>query len=506
MQQLPGSDAIFLAMETDNIHAHTGGLTILDPSGAKDFGFEKLKQVVAERIQLAEKFTWKLKEVPLGLDRPYWVEDPDFDVSYHMHRVAVPSPGGMRELTELCGDLFAHKLDRRRALWEMWFIEGLENGRVATFMKTHHCLIDGVSGAGLSEIMCDLQAEPPPRKKGPRKRRPPRVRIPGDLELALRSWGSFMRTPLNLTRYAGQALRRGVTMLQYLREEGALPMGADIPTLSFNDSIGPRRAFACSTIPLADVKTLKQSFGVKVNDVILELCGAAIQRYLEAQGERPSQSLVVTCPISTRDPDDKELGNSVAQMTVSCATDIADPGERLRQIYKNTQKSKEMTQAIRAKRIQAMGETAPPAIINLAFRALTLAPAYGMPNATISNVPGPPMPLYMGGAKIETMYPMSVLVTGQGLNITVVSYMDRVDFGFTVDPELIPDPWYIADGIPIALEQLEQAAVREREPAAKTKVKRERATKPASGRRSRSSPSSAEPPPAPPPKGPSARA
>ena len=165
-----------------------------------------------------------------------------------------------------------------------------------------------------------------------------------------------------------------------------------------------------------------------------------------------------------------------------------------------------MTRAIRAKRIQAMGETAPPAIINLAFRALTLAPTYGMPNATISNVPGPPMPLYMGGAKIETMYPMSVLVTGQGLNITVVSYMDRVDFGFTVDPELIPDPWYIADGIPIALEQLEQAAVREREPAAKTKVKRERATKPASGRRSRSSPSSAEPPPAPPPKGPSARA
>ncbi len=502
MQQLPGSDAIFLSMETANIHAHTGGLTILDPSGATDFCFEKLKELIAERIQLATKFTWKLKEVPLGLDRPYWVEDPDFDVSYHMHRIAVPSPGGMRELTELCGDLFAHKLDRRRPLWEMWFIEGLENGRVATFMKTHHCLIDGVSGAGLSEIMCDLQADPPPRKKGPKKRRPRRIRIPGDVELALRSYGALMKTPYNLTRYAGQALRRGVTLLRYLREEGAMPMGADIPRLSFNDSIGPMRAFACSTVPLSDVKALKQSFGVKVNDVILELCGAAILRYLEAQGERPTQSLVVTCPISTRDADEKEFGNRVAQMTVSCATDIADPGERLLEIYKNTQKSKEMTQAIRAKQIQAMGETAPPAIINLAFRALTLAPPYGMPNATISNVPGPPMPLYMGGAKIETMYPMSVLVTGQGLNITVVSYMNRVEFGFTVDPDLIPDPWYIADGIPIALEQLKQASAL----APETAVKRKRAAKQASGRPSGGNgrPSSAVPPPT--PKGPGARA
>jgi WS/DGAT/MGAT family acyltransferase len=363
----------------------------------------------------------------------------------------------MRELSILCSDLFSQKLDRRRPLWEMWYIEGLENGRVALFQKCHHCLIDGVSGAGLGEILCDLEPDPPPRQKGPKKRKPKRERVPDDLELTLRSLPAAFGTPFRTIRYVAQAANRGITMVKHLRDQDAPPMGADVPRAPWNDSIGPRRAFACASVSLETVRGIKQSLDVKVNDVVLELCGSAMRRYLKAQGEFPKQPMTAAVPVSTREPGDDTMDNKVAQMTVSLATDIDDPVERLLQIYRGTQKSKEMTEAIRAKKIQAMGDTFPPSLLNLAFRTLTLAPATGFPNATISNVPGPPAPLYTAGARLESMYPMSVLVAGAGLNITVVSYMGRMDFGFTVDPELIPDPWYLAEGVPKALEKLEKS-------------------------------------------------
>lgn len=234
-------------------------------------------------------------------------------------------------------------------------------------------------------------------------------------------------------------------------------MGTEIPQVSWNDQIGPRRSFACARVSLDSVRSLSKMLGVKVNDVVLELCGSAMSRYLKAQGEFPKQSLVAGVPVSTRTEDDGDIGNRVANMTVSLATDIEDPIERLLQIFKNTQKSKEMTQAVRAKKIQAMGDTVVPGILNLAFRTLTMAPPVGVPTATISNVPGPPMPLYTAGARMESMYPMSVLVPGNGLNITVVSYMGNMDFGFTCDPDLIPDPWYLAEGVEKALATLQSA-------------------------------------------------
>ncbi len=458
MQQLPGRDAIFLSMETDTTHAHIGALSILDPSGCDDFSFDKVARIMAERVPEVPRFTMHLREVPFGLDNPYWGEDPDFDVMYHMHRIGVPSPGGLRELAELCGDLVSHKLDRRRPLWEMWFIEGLENGRVGMLSKNHHCMIDGVSGAGLGEMMADLEPNPPPRNKGPAKPRPRRQREPSDLELFARGLFNTFGTPLRVARYAGQALRRGAAMLPYLRDEES-PLGS-VPTLSFNAPIGPRRAVAWSTVPLSEIRRIKKHFDVKVNDVILELCGSALRSYLIAQNELPKESLGVSVPVSTRSSDDGELGNQVANMVVVWATDIEDPVERLLKIYENTQKSKEMTEAIRAHEIQAMGDTAPPAVLNLAYRmisasmgSMTSTPV----NTIVSNVPGPPIPLYTAGARIECMYPISIITPGMGLNFTVLSYVDRVDFGITVDPELVPDPWHIADGIPPALDELSRA-------------------------------------------------
>jgi WS/DGAT/MGAT family acyltransferase len=456
VQQLAGSDAIFLSLETPNTHAHIGGVFVIEPV-SDDFGYERFKQHCAERLPLAPRFTSKLREVPLGLDRPYFVEDPDFDVSNHLHRVAVPSPGGLRDLAELVGDLYSPKLDRRRPLWEMWWIEGLEDGRIGILTKTHHCMIDGVSGVGLAELLCDLQSDPPPRATGPAKPRKPREREPSDFELYLGGlWHSF-GTPVRVARYLGQAAARGVAMLPYARESA---LGNTVPKVSFNADIGPRRSVSWTTVSLSDVRAIKKHFDVKVNDVVLELCASAVRRYLHVQNELPSESLVVSVPVSTRSDDDKEMGNQVASMMVGWATDIADPIERLRTIQENTAHAKEMTQAVRAREIQAMGDTLAPAVLNLAYRMIaSTAASMSIPaNAVVSNVPGSPVPVYLAGGRIEATFPVSIIMPGMGLNITVLSYVDRVDFGFTVDPELVPDPWYLSDGIPIAIEELKEAA------------------------------------------------
>ncbi len=455
MQQLAGSDAIFLSLETPNTHAHIGGVFVVEPV-SDDFGYERFKRHCAERLPLAPRFTSKLREVPLGLDRPYFVEDRDFDVSNHLHRIAVPSPGGLRELAEVVGDLYSPKLDRRRPLWEMWWIEGLEGGRVAILTKTHHCMIDGVSGVGLAELLCDLQPDPPPRATGPAKPKK-HAREPSDFELYLGGLWNTFGTPIRVTRYLGQAAARGVAMLPYARKSG---LTASVPKLSFNDDIGPRRAVAWTTVSLSDIRAIKKHFDVKVNDVVLELCSSAVRRYLQAQNELPADPLVVSVPVSTRSSDDKELGNQVASMMVGWATDVADPIERLRTIQENTARAKEMTKAIRAREIQAMGDTLAPAVLNLAYRAIasTAATMSTPANAVVSNVPGSPVPVYLAGGRIDATYPVSIIMPGMGLNITVLSYVDRVDFGFTVDPDLVPDPWYLSDGIPMAIEELKEAA------------------------------------------------
>ena len=457
MEQLPGSDAIFLTMDTDTVYAHVGALTVLDPSDAPRFSFARVRELTNERIRDIPRFTQKLRLVPFDLDRPYLVEDPHFSIDNHLHRVAVPSPGSMRELGELAGHLYAQHLDRRKPLWEAWFIEGLEGGKVALLVKTHHCLIDGASGAGLGEMLFDVEPDPPPRPPAPKPQREPAAAEPSDWVLAGRGLVSAMLTPSKLTRYGFQMARQFGVMLPYLRGP-ELPSLTSVPQVSFNAPLGPRRALSCASVPLADVKDLKKHFDVKLNDVVLELTASAVRRYLKARNELPKESLAVAVAVSTRAEGDSSLGNQVTSIFVSWATDVEDPAERLLQIHKNVMKAKDMERALRASEIQAIGDTAPPRLINLAWRALA---AMGVPapsNLMVSNVPGPPIPLYTAGARIEAMYPMSILAPSNGVNVTVISYRGRIDFGFTVDPELIPDPWLLAEGIPLALEELKQKA------------------------------------------------
>ena len=457
MEQLPGSDAIFLAMDTDTVYAHVGALTVLDPSDAPNFSFARVRELTDERVRDIPRFTQKLRSVPLDLDRPYLVEDPHFNVDNHLHRIAVPSPGSMRELGELAGLLYARHLDRRRPLWEAWFIEGLEGGKVALLVKTHHCLIDGASGAGLGEMLFDIEPNPAPRKPAAKAPRKPPAPEPSDWVLAARGLLSAMSTPRRMTRYGFQLARQFGVMLPYLRDS-AMTAFTGVPQVSFNAPIGPRRAMACASVPLGDVKDVKKHFDVKLNDVVLELTASSVRRYLKARKELPKESLAVAIAVSTRAEGDATLGNQVSTIFVSWATDIEDPADRLLQIHKNVSKAKEMEKALRASEIQAIGDTAPPRLINLAWRALLAAHVPPPANLMVSNVPGPLFPLYTAGARIECMYPMSILAPGNGLNVTVISYRGRIDFGFTVDPELIPDPWLLAEGIPLALAELKQRA------------------------------------------------
>jgi WS/DGAT/MGAT family acyltransferase len=348
-------------------------------------------------------------------------------------------------------------------LWEMWFIEGLEDGHMAVLAKTHHSLMDGASGQGLAEHMFDLEPNPPAAPPPP----PPPARedierMPTDLELVLRAVGPYITTPFRLAGYLGQTAQRGLAALPFLRGEtpAATPMSA--PPTPWNGSLSPRRRLAFTSISLDGVKAVRHHFDVKINDVILALVASALRSYLIDVDALPDRPLVTGVPISTRELDDKELGNKIANMFVHLPTQLDDPVERLMAIHRNTMSAKEMTKAVRAKRIQAIAETAPPALINLAFRTMfsaQLDQRMNMAaNALVSNVPGPPIPLYSKGARVRAIYPFGPLMLGLGLNVTVMSYLDSVDFGIQVDPELVPDPWTISDRIPEALEELVKAA------------------------------------------------
>ena len=460
MKRLTGPDALFLNLETSAWHQHIAGLTVLDPGQAADFTYDKAARAIEERLLLAPKFTWKLKTVPFDLDRPVWVEDTDFDISRHLHRVAVPAPGRREEVAGLLGQIMTYQLNRDLPLWEFWFIEGLTNDRVAFVLKFHHALLDGVAGASLAAVLMDLEPDAPtPDPPGGTEGAGPE---PSSWELLARSAIPNARTPFRIARYTTALARRGVAVVQH-------QLGADIPApytgiprTRWNDAIGPRRVCAFASVSFDDIKGLKSHHKVKVNDVVMAMCAGALRGYLVGHDELPDASLVAGVPVSTRAADDDSLDNQIANMNVSLATDIDDPVERLAQIHRNSQGAKEMTNAVRAKRIQSLGETAPPLVLNFAIRALhstgALAAMPTVMNTIISNVPGPPFRIYFAGAEATGMFPGSVIMENMGLNITVLSYVDRLDVGLAADPELVPDLWVMADLFPVALAELLEAS------------------------------------------------
>nr|WHV03915.1 putative wax ester synthase/acyl-CoA:diacylglycerol acyltransferase [uncultured bacterium] len=443
---------------------HVSALMIVDPSECEEgWSFDRFRDLLVSRMPEVPQLRWRYVDVPLGLDRPYWVEATDIDPDFHCRRIGLPQPGGEKELGEVIGRIVSYKLNRDRPLWEAWVIEGLENGKVAILQKMHHAIIDGVSGAGLAEVLLDLEATPRP-PSGEQREHLGDPEIPSQAELLVRGVvNTAFKTPFRTARFVRQTVQQLVSAAPVLQGDSKVDLPMTAPRSVFNEDPTPRRSFASARLSLDEVKTLKNAYGVKLNDVVLGLCSAALRHYMEHVGDVPDQSLLAQCPVSLRvEGKEGEIGNKVGSMFSTLATDVDDPAERLAVIHESTQGAKEMREAMAAHQIMGLTETTPPGLINLAARMYTRGPLKTMAppavNVVISNVPGPPFPLFVAGCKLDAMYPMGPLLMGMALNITVISYCDHLDFGFMVCPDFIPEPEVIAEGVYLGLKELVDAA------------------------------------------------
>ncbi|MCA1833335.1 MAG: wax ester/triacylglycerol synthase family O-acyltransferase [Actinomycetota bacterium] len=464
MQRLSGLDASFLYFETPTMHMHVCATIVVDPSTMPGgYSFETLKGHIAGRLHLVPPFRRRLAHVPFNLAHPVWVEDAHFDLDYHVRRIGCPAPGSEDQLAELAGDVASRPLDRTKPLWEMWVVEGLENGYIAIVAKMHHATIDGVSGANMLVHLLDLEPNPAPRPE-PDEWTPERK--PSDVELVGKALVHRLTKPVAGVRVAAQTIGSVVkfvrTRMSLTRPGMATPLTA--PRTSFNTTITPHRKVAYARISLDDVKMVKNAFGTTVNDVVLAVTAGALRRYLEENKELPDKSLLAVVPVSVRpdDGDKSTSANRVSAMFSSLATDIEDPVERLMHIHEANKGAKEEHKAIGADMLQNWAEFAAPTTFSLAARlysSMRLAERHPViHNLVISNVPGPNLPLYFGGAKLVALYPLGPIFDGAALNITVLSYMDAMNWGFISCRETVPGLWNLAAAVGDSIAELRKAA------------------------------------------------
>lgn len=463
MQRLSGLDATFLYLETPSAHMHVAMTGIYDTSTMPDgYSFEAFRDHVASRFHSIPAFTRRLAEVPFKLHHPVWIEDPHFDVDYHIRRVAVPAPGGRRELAQMAAEIASVPLDRTRPLWEVWVIEGVKHGRVGFVAKVHHSAIDGASGAEIMTELYDLEPDPPPRPD-PEPIEPDHV--PTDLELVSYALASKVRNGRAMPPLIGRTVQGIANVINNRRDPegavGAAPLTA--PRTPWNGTISPRRQVSFARLPLDEAKSIKDVLGVKINDIVLAVCSGTLRHYLIAHDALPDEPLISVCPVSVRTEEEEGTGgNRVSGMFTSLATDVSDVAERLEHIRQSTIGAKNEHNAVGARMLTDWGEFAAPRTFAMASRLYSSMnlPDLHRPihNLVISNVPGPPFPLYLAGAELIAAYPMGPLMEGTGLNITVLSYRDAIDIGFMADQELIPDVWEFADYVDTAFDELRELA------------------------------------------------
>jgi diacylglycerol O-acyltransferase len=484
MKQLTGLDAAFLAMETRTVFGHVGSVCILDLStAARPLTLERVTSAIESRLPLVPVFRRRLLEVPFGLDQPYWVEDSDFDIEFHVRELALPRPGSDRQLAEQVARLHSRPLDRTRPLWEAYFITGLKGRRGALYTKVHHAAIDGMSGNDLLAALLDLS---PDGRDVPAAPPVPAGRTPGQAELLARSAVSLVGHPVRAVRLSASLLRAAPALLA-----GALPRlrgaagrakddrltkddrrtkddrltkddrptkddrltkddqplvtqpGLRAPRTPFNRAITQHRRWAFGDVSLDDVRRVKSAAGVTVNDVVMAVCAGALRRWLADHDALPAGPLIAAVPVSVRAAGEAATyGNRVSAMVAVLPTHLDEPVARLRATHQAMRAAKEQLDAIPADLLTDVTRFAMPALAGQAARLaarLRLLERIAPFNLFISNVPGPRVPLYYAGAELLCYYPLSAIADGQGLNITVLSYRDRLFFGLTACRELVPD-------------------------------------------------------------------
>ncbi len=463
MRKLSGIDADMLYGETPTWHMHIGGLMVLDPSTmVGGFDFDAARRLVALLAADLAPLRERLLEVPFGLDRPSWVDDPALDLDAHLHRIALPPPGGSRELAMLAGALASTKLDRSRPLWEMWFIEGLAHGYVAILAKIHHACADGVGGALLMGRLLTIEPRPAPTEMPPPSTG---ETIPSGVRMLAGAVPSLATLPLRTARTLGRTATSAWNLARRPRAEGEAPSAMPFrsPHTSLNQPVTSRRSVAFTDLPLADVKGVSHAFSATVNDVVLAVCAGALRRYLAGRDELPDAPLVAAVPVSVRIEDAvASFGNMVSGWFANLATDVADPVERLLAIRDAAQAAKRLYESGAEDVVMDWADLPIPALWAAGVRLYVwsrlserLPPIF---NVLISNVPGPPMSLYAGEARVIAVYPFGPVLDAIGLNITVLSYGDSMAFGIMTCPQLVSDVWSLVSGIHESLAELVNAA------------------------------------------------
>lgn len=488
MRQLTSLDMQFLALESRTHTGHVGGMAILDTSTAPggEVGSEEIRALLRERLPVLPPFRWRLLEVPLGLDYPYWVDDEDFDLDYHVRELALPKPGSDRQLADQVARIMSRPLDRERPLWELYVIHNLQSGHTGVLTKIHHAVIDGMSGAEIMGLLLDLSAEgrkpgelpDPPDDDDANSRG-----TPGTTEMLARGLMGVPRYPLRALKSipravphiedtpfgvlpgastVGKATDRAAS---FVRRRSPRPprSGLTAPKTSFNKRITPHRRFAFGSIPLEEVKEVKDAFGATVNDVVVSICAGTVRRWLIEHDDLPDEPLIAQVPVSVRTGEQAgTYGNRILLMSAPLFTDIDDPVERLATHHEALSDMKQRHKALPAELLQDANHFVPPAVFSraaqLTFRLATSRPGRPTWNLVISNVPGPQFPLYLAGAELVANYPFSVITDGMGLNMTVMSYNGHMDFGLVADRDQMPDLWKLMDWLRDDLNALREAA------------------------------------------------
>jgi diacylglycerol O-acyltransferase len=459
VEQLSAMDASFLYIESGTVPQHVLGVMLLDAGGSGGaFTRERFRRTLEERLHLMPAFERRIVQVPLHLDHPYWVHDHDVDLDDHLHEATLPAPGDLRALGAFVGGIGSRLLERDRPLWEIWLVDGLADGRVAMVAKMHHSTLYGSAGADMMAQLLDLS----PDEREVEKRAPlPVEPHPSAVGLVGRAALNGARRPVKAAKGVVGSVKRvggmAGTVSRSVTRKAPLTLPFSAPRTLINGRLTERRETAFTSVDFADIKAIKEAFGTKVNDVVLAAVTATLRSYLLARGPLPKKPLVASVPMN--------IGagavagtDKITALMVPLPVQTEDPVQRLKEIAQFSMDSKGMVDALGLDTVGDVAELVPPLLVLGGSR---LYDSFGLSrlhpplqSLVVSNMPGPPIPLYLSGARVDSVFPFGPLLPGSGLNITVLSNMGSLDVGLIACPDLVPELWDLADGFPGAVAEL----------------------------------------------------